>query len=131
MIRRSTLIAVEVLLGLVAALAIGVGVAWWRLRQGPIELNSIREHVQPELSAARSGRPVGIESVQLAWSRSGSMELKAVGVTVEDGRGHVLSHADEARIELGVLPLLIGRVSVSRAEFRGGELTLTRRPDGA
>ncbi|MGD9980158.1 MAG: DUF3971 domain-containing protein [Hyphomonadaceae bacterium] len=131
MIRRSTLIAVEVMLGLVAALAIGLGVAWWRLSQGPIELNSIRQHVQSELSAARSGRPVGIESVQLAWSRSGAMELKAVGVTVEDGRGRVLSRAEEARIELNVLPLFIGRISVARAEFRGGELTLTRRPDGA
>ncbi|MGD9965091.1 MAG: DUF3971 domain-containing protein [Hyphomonadaceae bacterium] len=131
MIRRSTLIAVEVVLGLVAACAIGLGVAWWRLSQGPVELNSIRQHVQAELSVARSGRPVGIESVQLAWSRSGALELKAVGVTVEDGRGHVLSRAEEARIELSVLPLLIGRISIARAEFRGGELTLTRRPDGA
>jgi hypothetical protein len=70
MIRRSTLIAVEVLLGLVAALAIGVGVAWWRLSQGPIELNAMREHVQAELSAARSGRPVGLESVELGWRRA-------------------------------------------------------------
>lgn len=132
MIRRSTLIAVEVLLGLVAAFAIGIGVAWWRLSQGPIELNAIRQHVETELSAARSGRPVGIESVQLAWSRSGgALELKALGVTVEDGRGGVLSRAEEARIELGVLPLLIGRISVVRAEFSGGEFTFTRRPNGA
>jgi hypothetical protein len=131
MIRCSTLIAVEVVLGLVAALAIGLGVAWWRLSQGPIELNSIREHVESELSAARAGRPVGIESVQLAWSRSGALELKAVGVTVEDGRGGVLSRAEQAQIELGVLPLLIGRISVVRAEFSGGEFTFTRRPNGA
>ena len=43
MIRRSTLIAVEILLGLVAALVIGLGVAWWRLSQGPIELSFLRE----------------------------------------------------------------------------------------
>lgn len=132
MIRRSTLIAVEILLGLVAALAIGVGVAWWRLSQGPIELNAIRDHVQSELSAARSGRPVGIERVELAWSRQGhTLELLAVGVTVEDGEGGVLSRSDEARIELGVLPLLIGRISLVRAEFSGGALTVTRKSDGA
>jgi len=132
MMRRSTLIAVEILLGLVAAFAIGVGVAWWRLSQGPIELNAIRDHVKAELSAARSGRPVGIERVELAWSRQGNaLELRAVGVTVEDGRGGVLSRSDEARIELGVLPLLIGRVSLVRAEFSGGALTVTRKPDGA
>jgi hypothetical protein len=106
MIRRSTLIAVEILLGLVAALAIGVGVAWWRFSQGPIELNSMRDQIETELSEARSGRPVGIERVELAWSRRGALELRAIGVTVEDGRGGVLSRSDEARISLDVLPLL-------------------------
>ena len=123
MIRRSTLIAVEILLGLVAALLIGVGVAWWRLSQGPVELNFIRQHVQAELSDARSGRPVGIERVELAWSQQASaLELRAVGVTVEDGRGGVLSRSEEARIELDALPLLVGRISVVRAEFNGGEI---------
>lgn len=132
MIRRSTLIAVEVLLGLVAALVIGVGVAWWRLSQGPIELNAIREHVQAELSAARAGRPVSIEGVELAWSREGNaLELRAVGIAVEDGRGAVLSRLDKARIELNVLPLLIGRISLQRAEFSGGAVTFTRKPNGA
>ncbi|MGD9814119.1 MAG: DUF3971 domain-containing protein [Hyphomonadaceae bacterium] len=132
MIRRSTLIAVEILLGLVAALAIGVGVAWWRLSQGPLELSFFRETVQAELSAARGGRPVGIERVELAWSpQSNALELRAVGVTVEDGNGGVLSRAEEARIEIGVLPLLIGRVQVVRADFDGGQITLTRKPDGA
>lgn len=130
MIRRSTLIAVEILLGLVAALAIGLGVAWWRLSQGPVELSFIRETVQTELSAAREGRPVGIERVELAWTPENALQLRAIGVTVEDGAGAVLSRADEARIELGVLPLLIGRVSVVEAEFIGGQITLTRKLDG-
>jgi len=131
MIRRSTLIAVEILLGLVAALAIGVGVAWWRFSQGPIELNSMRDQIETELSEARSGRPVGIDRVELAWSQRGALELRAIGVSVEDGRGGVLSRSDEARISLDVLPLLIGRISVSRAEFIGGEMTFTRKLDGA
>ncbi|MBS0385668.1 MAG: hypothetical protein JSS00_10015, partial [Proteobacteria bacterium] len=132
MIRRSTLIAVEVLLGLVAALAIGLGVAWWRLSQGPVELGFLKQQIQTELSRARSGRPVGIRGVELAWSRGGgSLELRAVGVTVEDGGGHVLSRAREARIELAVLPLIIGRISVVRAEFDGGEITLTQKATGA
>lgn len=130
MIRRSTLIAVEIVLGLVAALAIGLGVAWWRFSQGPIELNSMREQIETELSEARSGRPVGIERVELTWSQRG-LELRAVGVTVEDGRGGVLSRSDEARISLDVLPLIIGRISVSRAEFVGGAITFTRRINGA
>ncbi|HYD88409.1 MAG TPA: DUF3971 domain-containing protein [Vitreimonas sp.] len=131
MIRRSTLIAVEILLGLVAALAIGVGVAWWRLSQGPIELGFLREQMQTELSAARGGRPVGLERVELAWTQRGALELRAVNVSVEDGRGGVLSRAEEARIELAVLPLAVGRIQLVRAEFVGGEMTFTRKLDGA
>ena len=131
MIRRSTLIAVEIVMGLIAALAIGIGVAWWRLSQGPIELGFLRQQMQTELSAARSGRPVGLERVELAWTARGALELRAVNVTVEDGRGGVLTRADEARIELAVLPLMIGRIQLVRAEFSGGDLTLTRKLDGA
>ena len=83
MIRRSTLIVVEVVLGLIAALAIGLGVAWWRLSQGPVELGFIREHVQSELSAARSGRPVGIERVELAWSPATDDLTPAQALTYE------------------------------------------------
>ncbi len=131
MIRRSTLIAVEIVLGLIAALVIGLGVAWWRLSQGPIELSFIRETVQAELSAARGGRPVGIERVVLALSPNGTaIELRALNVSIEDGLGGVLSRPDEARIELGLASLLLGRVSVVRAEFIGGALTFTRKLDG-
>lgn len=110
---------------------IGLGVAWWRLSQGPVELNFIREHVQAELSEARSGRPVGLDRVELAWSQAGNaLELRAVGVTVEDGTGGVLSRSEEARIELGILPLLVGRIEVVRADFSGGEISITRKLDG-
>ncbi len=131
MIRRSTLIAVEILLGLVAALAIGVGIAWWRLSQGPIDLGFIRQQVQSELSAARSGRPVGLERAELGLSPRGGLEIRAVGITIEDGRGGVLSRSDEARLELAVLPLLMCRVQLARADFDGGELSIARKLDGA
>lgn len=131
MIRRSSLIALEILLGLAAAVIIGLGVAWWRLSQGPVDVNFIREQVIAELSAARSGRPVDIDKVELAWSRPGNaLELRAVGIRVEDGRGGVLSQAREARIQLGVLPLLIGRISLRSADFTGGELSITHKASG-
>jgi hypothetical protein len=131
MIRRSTLIAVEILLGLVAAFAIGVGVAWWRLSQGPIELGFLRNQIQAELSTAREGRPVGLERIELAWAPRGALELRARGVTIEDGRGGVLSRSEEARIEVAALPLLIGRIHLVRAEFSGGALSVARKLDGA
>jgi Protein of unknown function/AsmA-like C-terminal region len=131
-IRRSTFLALKLLLGLAVLGAIGLGAAWWRLSQGPVEISFIREQIQTELSAARGGRPVGIERVELGLSPAGTaLELRAVGVNVEDGRGGVLSRAQEARIELAALPFLLGRISVERAEFIGGEITFTLKRGGA
>ena len=130
-LRRYGLWAVEVALALAAAAAIGIGVLWWRLSQGPIELNSIRESVELALSDARSGRPVTVERVELAWSeRGGAVQLRALGVSFLDQARTPLMRADEARIQLAVLPLLIGRVAVVEAEFIGGEVSLVRKRDG-
>lgn len=124
--------ALRFVAGLAAVVVLGLGAAAWRLSQGPIELNFIREHVQAELREARSGRPVGIESVELAWSReANALQLRAVGVTFEDSARQVLSRFDEAVIDLGALPFLMGRVSVKRADFSGGEISLTRKIDGS
>ncbi len=132
MIRRSTFFALKLLACLIGVLALALGLAWWRLAQGPVEVSFIRQQIQTELSAARSGRPVGIERVELGLSPAGTaLELRAVGVSVEDGRGGVLSRAQEARIELAVLPLLLGRISVERAEFIGGEITFSLKRGGA
>jgi hypothetical protein len=131
MIRRSTLIVVEILLGLVAALSIGLGVAWWRLSQGPINLDSLRPQLQAQLSEARGERPVLLETAELAWSPRGALELRALGVTMQDEAGAELSRSAEARIELAVLPLLIGRAQIVRADFLGGQITFTHKADGA
>ena len=95
MIRRSTLIAVEILLGLVAAFVIGIGVAWWRLSQGPIELNSIRDHVEARAERRALGTAGRHRARRAGLGRRAALELRAVGVTVEDGRGGVLSRSDE------------------------------------
>jgi hypothetical protein len=68
--------------------------------------------------------------VELGLARgTGALQLRAVGVRIEDGEGAVLSRSD-ALIELRVLPLFIGRISVERAAFLGGEMTLTHKANG-
>ena len=130
-VRRYVVWLAEVTLALAAAAAIGVGVLWWRLSQGPIELNSLRDSIEMALSDARSGRPVTIEQVELAWSEeAGTVLLRAVDVAFQDAEGRELTRAEQAQIELGVLPLLIGRISVVEANFVGAELSVLRKPDG-
>ncbi len=114
---------------LIAAL---VGASWWRLAAAPLELPALTALIEQELSDARGGRPVRIDRVDLSWSgEPGALQLKARGVHILAADGQELSTYREATIGLGGLPLLIGRVTLVRADFQGGEITVARKADGA
>jgi hypothetical protein len=127
-LRRSSLLLLEALVALMAIAVVGIGLTWWRLAAGPMELPWLQRHVQAELAAARGGRPVAIDRVELAWSaQNRALEVRALGVKALDGQGQPLSTSKEVAIGLNVAGLLLGRVELERARFRGGDLTITHR----
>ncbi len=130
-IRRSTILAVEVAVGLLATVALGFGLLYWRLAAGPIELASVKQHIESQLSAARGGRPVKIDEIELALRRGGgTLQLRATGVRALDAQGRVLSRSREVMIGLAPERLLIGRVAVVEADFIGGDISITVLRDG-
>lgn len=132
MIRRSGLLLLEITLALAAALMIGVGVLSWRLASGPIPLPSFESYVESELAAARDGRPVRLEDVELAWSpQRRGLEVRARNVLALDKSGQVLSRSDEVALGVSLPRLLIGRLALERATFRGGEASLVLAKDGS
>ena len=101
MIRRSSLVALEIALALTAAAIIALGALCWRLASGPIPLPSLERYVEGELSSARDGRPVRLQDVELAWSpQRRGLEVRARNVLALDKSGRVLSRSDE--VALGV-----------------------------
>jgi len=132
MIRRSSLLVMEITLALTAAGMFGVGALSWRLAQGPIPLPSLESYLESALSQARSGRPVRLENVELAWSpKRRGLEIHARDVLALDKSGKVLSRSDEVALGLSIGDLMVGRVALERATFRGGEASLVLRKDGA
>jgi hypothetical protein len=131
MIRRSSFIAFEILVGILVTLGFGVLIVSWRLSQGPIQLPILQAHIEAQLSAARGGRPVTIEGVQLAWSGADKgLELKARNVAILDAKGAVQSRSQAVDIGLALHRLALGRVSVARAAFEGADITITLLPNG-
>lgn len=131
MIRRSSLIAFEILVGVLVTLGFGVAMLSWRLSQGPIQLPILQKHIEGQLSAARGGRPVTIAGVELAWSGADKgLELKARNVSVLGADGAVQSQSRAVDIGLALHRLALGRVAVARAAFDGADLTITLKPDG-
>ncbi len=132
MIRRSSLLALEVALGLLATFALAVGLFWWRLSAGPIELPALTRHVEAELSRARDGRSVTIEKVELGWGpRRASLELKARGVRALDTAGEELTRSEQVIIGVSLKRLIVGRIALENARFIGGDVTVTLKKDGA
>ncbi|MBI1249982.1 MAG: hypothetical protein GC189_00730 [Alphaproteobacteria bacterium] len=132
MIRRSSLIALEIAAAALALALIAVGALWWRLSQGPIELPLIARHVEAQLSEARQGRPVSIETAQLSWStRARALQLEALNVVVRNAAGEPLSTSRRVTIGVSPLWLAVGRVAVKRADFLGGDVSVARRADGS
>jgi hypothetical protein len=128
--KSSSFIALEVAATLVALLLGVIAVAWWQLSKGPQELAFLEGVVESELSKARDGRPVDIERVELAWTAQRGLQLRAVDVAVLDRQRRRLSTSREVSIGISPLHLLIAQVRVTRAEFVGGEVSVTRRPNG-
>ncbi len=132
MIRRSSLILFEILVGTLVTLGFGVAFAAWRLSQGPVELVPIKRQVEMQLSAARGGRPVKIDRVELAWSNANNgLELKARGVKALSADGKLLTESRAVDIGLSLQALAFGRLAVERANFDGADLTVTLAEDGS
>lgn len=132
MIRRSTLILFEILVGTLVTLGFGVAFMAWRLSQGPITLVPVKRQIESQLSEARGGRPVRIDRVELAWSpEDRGLELKARGVKALSADGRLLTESRAVDIGVSLPHLAFGRLAVDQADFDGADITMTLAADGS
>jgi hypothetical protein len=130
--RRSGLILVEALAALTLTMALALGLLWWRLSAGPIELATLTRHVERELSAARGGRPVKIDRVELAWAADNrALEIKAVGVRAIAANGQIATNSNEVALGLSVSRLLRADIAINRLRVAGGDVAITLAADGS
>jgi hypothetical protein len=129
-IKRSTLILFEVVAGLLAIVALGLGLMAWRLSQGPMPLAMLETQLETQLSAARDGRKVDIDDVALAWAGGAKgLQLVAGKVRVYDADGKEQTGADGLHLGIDLASLAFGRLAISSLDVRGGALTITLRAD--
>ena len=130
MIRRSSIILIEALLGIVAGIAILGGVAIWRLSAEPVRLDFLTPYLEEALSGYR-GEQVQIGETLLNWEGgSRQLDLSVRNVTVRQPDGAVLAQLPEADITLSVRALLHGQLAATEIEFDGAAINLRRTADG-
>jgi len=111
--------------GLVAMLAL-----WWRLSNGPIELDL----ATPWLTAAikenfGGGYEVEIGGTQLERDASGRTALRIRDIVVRDADGTIVASAPKAEVGLSGSGLMSGRIRAERLSLVGAEMAVRIEPD--
>lgn len=123
-----TLWAGAVLVGLSAIAVLGL---WWRLNNGPIEIDV----ATPWLKAAieRNFGPnhtVSVGGTQIERDEKGRASLRLLDVVVRDADGTVVASAPKAEIGLSGSGLLSGHLAAQSLNLVGAETAIRIEPDG-
>lgn len=129
---KACLYTVEAIAILLAGLALIAGGLFWRLSQGPISLDLMRDELQGALADALNGDLVAIGDVQASW-RSGdrSVGIVLTDVSVAETGGELIARAPRISVDLSLSALLRGDVAFSRLVAEGGEASIVRTANGA
>lgn len=131
MIRRATVIFLEVLLALVVGLVLAVSVLAWRLSEGPIVLDGLNPHVEAMLSPPGVGFETRVGGTQVAWSGwDRALDLVARDVRLVEPDGSVRVRIDSVAVALSTKALLKGRLAPKRIDVLEPRITVTRTADG-
>lgn len=115
----------------VLAVAIGLGLLWWRLNSGPIALNiatpwitaAIKENFGPN-------HDVHVGGTILERDRAGQTAVRVVNVVVRDPDGTIVLSAPRAEVGISGSSLLTGRPRAASIKLVGTELSVRIAPDG-
>jgi len=130
-IRRTTVLLLEILLAIVVAAVLAVGAIAWRLSDGPIEIDWARAHLAHALSDLDTGFSTQIGRTTLAvshWDRA--FDVVAEDVVVLDGEGAVRSRIGAISVALSPEALLSGRLAPKRIDVLNPVVTVVRDSDG-
>src|SRR5262249_49853495 len=116
---------------LVLAVAIGLGLLWWRLNSGPIALNvatpwitaAIKENFGPN-------HDVHVGGTILERDQDGRAAVRVVDVVVRDPDGTIVLSAPRAEVGISGSSLLTGRPRAASIKLVGTELSVRIAPDG-
>jgi hypothetical protein len=131
MIRRSTKVALEVILALTLLVAVPVGVFLWRLASEPVALDFLSPYLEEAFEDALPKSQVTIGGTQLQWRGwSHSLNLEAKGVQILGAEGEIGLSLPSLSLRLSTRALTHGVVTPTIVEVRDAALFLVRELDG-
>jgi hypothetical protein len=123
-------LGVEIFGGLIAAVALVVVVAAWRLSEGPVRTDFLTPYLQAAVNQS-GGNTVGIGGSFLVWEEgSRGLVLHASGITVRDPEGRLIASLPEVAFGLSTGAVLAGTLALDEIEIIAPRIRLHRDRDG-
>lgn len=130
--RVAILHLVEALALVFAGVAIVCAFGLWRLSQGPLGLNFMRDEFEEALADALGGDAVSLGAVEAVWEgEDRSIAIVLRDVAVAERGGDLVTSAPRLEAGLRVSALVRGRVAFSSLFAEGGDMTVARDAEGA
>jgi hypothetical protein len=131
-LRRSSIIAFEIVAGLIAGAVILLGVALWRISgDEPLRVSFLTPYLEQALTPADGRFSVAIEDTVLTWAGwERTLDLRARGVQAIAEDGSAIASVSQVSLTLSLRALLRGMVAPTSIEVFGPHLFLRREADG-
>jgi len=109
----------------------GVVTLWWRLSQGPIELDVATPWLKAAIEENFGGKhTVTVGGTQIERDENGRTSLRLLNVVVRDADGTVVASAPKAEVGLSGIGLFRGQVRAHSLNLVGAEMSVRIETDG-
>ena len=130
MIARSAKFITEVIIGVVVVVALGAGLAIWRLSSGPLSVDFLTPYLEGSFADNERGLTLDVEETVLAWGGARTIDLRARNVRILDSHGATLAAVPEVSVALSLAALLRGMIAATEVDVVDARVTLVREADG-
>ena len=109
---------------------IAFGLAYLRLSEGPIVLDSYAPAIETRANEMMAGGRLAIGGAELTFAPTGGAEIRVRDVEMFDETGATFARAPMASASFGLLDLAMGRIAPRDVALSGVSARLIREPDG-
>jgi hypothetical protein len=133
MIRRTSIVCLEVLLGALVLLGLLVAGSAWRLSQGPVSIQFLLPYAEDLLQRRDTRFRAELDDLILTWAGwERALDVRALGVRLyEKNARPPVARVGEVSLTLSVRALIDGKIAPTSLEIIRPRIRLARGEDGA
>ena len=129
-VRRLAKISAYSVMSVLAVLLIAAAAIYFRLSQGPISLDFIRDTVESRINANLHGMSVTVGGIVLERAGSGVPHLRLRNIEMRDDAGNLIARAPRAAIGIDEAAVFSGAVVPRSLELIGPRIRVMRNIEG-